>query len=67
MNPKKLGGGGVGKGARVSVFFYQESKLKKKLVGRSGEGVGWGKWTDRRTGLNQDALQLPRSWGHNNA
>ena len=30
----------MGEGARVSVFFYQESKLKKKWWG--GVGRGWG-------------------------
>ena len=57
MNPnlkliKKIGGGGWGMGvggeggggARVGDFFYKESKW-----------VGWGRWTDRRTGPNQFA------------
>ena len=36
-------------------FFYKESKSKKKsFEGMRGDEVGGrGRWTDRRTGLNQ--------------
>ena len=45
-------GGGVD-GARVSDFFYKESKSKKQMGRGMGRGGGKGRWTDRRTGLNQ--------------
>ena len=40
------GGGGLGReGARVSEFFYMESKLKKIYFFRGGGGGGgWGGW-----------------------
>ena len=58
------------------ILFHKESKSKtKKNWGGGGErrvGLGEGRrgrgrWMDRRTGPNQFALQLLRTWGHNNA
>ena len=44
-------------GARVSEFFYKESKSKKKKnsIGGGEMVAGWGIWMDRGTGPNQFA------------
>ena len=57
------------------ILFHKESKSKTKKIGGGGGEEGWvgegrrgrGRWMDRRTGPNQFALQLLRTWGHNNA
>ena len=51
------------------IFFYEDSKSKKKMGGR-GWRVGWGGGVGGR--IDEQAqtnlhLQRLRSWGHNNA
>ena len=65
MNPNFRGKGG---GARVSEFFYKESKSKKnkKNFGGGLGGGGRGRFTDRGHAQTNLLLQLLRSWEHNN-
>ena len=60
-------GGVRGPGARVSDFFYKESKSKKKrkkcVWAGVGRGWGRGRWTDIRTGPIPFAPSTSSKWG----